>query len=343
MAAAARAGAGRRGARRWSGSTTAGCRRSRWRAQLVADGPDRRRSGTSARSTCRTGSSTREFPLVVAAADRSEAGSGALGDIGAHIVDLTQYVTGQRITGVSALTRDVRQGAAAAAAPSARGCPRPPAGSRARARSPSTTRRVFLGPARRRRAGDVRGHPVRHRPQERDPGRDQRLAGSLAFDFERHERAGVLRRHRGPDDRRASAGSWSPSPATRTCPAWWPPGHTARLRARVHPPDRRPRRPPSPPGPTRHRPSPTGCRCSASWTRSSPAADDALLDGSGGTVSDSTPLDQGRQVHLRAVDRRLAGRRRRSARPSAHALDPVDAVHQLAELGAAGSPSTTTT
>src|SRR5690606_41739426 len=35
---------------------------------------------------------------------RERAGSGALGDIGSHIVDLTQYVTGQRITGVSALT-----------------------------------------------------------------------------------------------------------------------------------------------------------------------------------------------------------------------------------------------
>jgi predicted dehydrogenase len=32
------------------------------------------------------------------------AGSGALGDIGAHIVDLTQHVTGQQITGVSAVT-----------------------------------------------------------------------------------------------------------------------------------------------------------------------------------------------------------------------------------------------
>src|SRR5690606_40333783 len=30
---------------------------------------------------------------------------GALGDIGAHIIDLTQHVTGQRITGVSATTR----------------------------------------------------------------------------------------------------------------------------------------------------------------------------------------------------------------------------------------------
>src|SRR3954468_11860840 len=33
--------------------------------------------------------------------DKSKAGSGALGDIGAHIVDLTQHITGERITEVS--------------------------------------------------------------------------------------------------------------------------------------------------------------------------------------------------------------------------------------------------
>ncbi|HEX8346779.1 MAG TPA: Gfo/Idh/MocA family oxidoreductase [Actinoplanes sp.] len=44
-----------------------------------------------------------EFPLVWRLR-RESAGSGALGDIGAHIVDLTQFVTGQAITGVSALT-----------------------------------------------------------------------------------------------------------------------------------------------------------------------------------------------------------------------------------------------
>ncbi|MEU4564743.1 Gfo/Idh/MocA family oxidoreductase [Actinoplanes sp. NPDC023936] len=44
-----------------------------------------------------------EFPLVWRL--RKEiAGSGALGDIGAHIVDLTQFVTGQSIATVSALT-----------------------------------------------------------------------------------------------------------------------------------------------------------------------------------------------------------------------------------------------
>ena len=44
-----------------------------------------------------------EFPLVWRL-DRTKAGSGALGDIGAHIIDLAQFVTGDLITGVSGLT-----------------------------------------------------------------------------------------------------------------------------------------------------------------------------------------------------------------------------------------------
>jgi predicted dehydrogenase len=35
--------------------------------------------------------------------EKDKAGSGALGDIGAHVVDLTQHITGQKLTGVSAL------------------------------------------------------------------------------------------------------------------------------------------------------------------------------------------------------------------------------------------------
>lgn len=35
--------------------------------------------------------------------DRTKAGSGALGDIGAHIVDLAQHITGELVTGVSAV------------------------------------------------------------------------------------------------------------------------------------------------------------------------------------------------------------------------------------------------
>ncbi|MCW2876386.1 MAG: hypothetical protein JWQ95_486 [Sphaerisporangium sp.] len=44
-----------------------------------------------------------EFPLVWRL-QKDKAGSGALGDIGSHIVDTAQFVTGQKLTGVSALT-----------------------------------------------------------------------------------------------------------------------------------------------------------------------------------------------------------------------------------------------
>ena len=44
-----------------------------------------------------------EFPLIWRL-QADEAGSGALGDLGAHAIDLAQYLTGDRIVGVSALT-----------------------------------------------------------------------------------------------------------------------------------------------------------------------------------------------------------------------------------------------
>jgi predicted dehydrogenase len=44
-----------------------------------------------------------QFPLVWRL-QKDRAGSGALGDIGAHIVDAAQFVTGQKVTGVSAVT-----------------------------------------------------------------------------------------------------------------------------------------------------------------------------------------------------------------------------------------------
>lgn len=46
------------------------------------------------------------FPLVWRL-DASRAGSGALGDLGAHIIDLAQFLTGQQITGVSGLLETI--------------------------------------------------------------------------------------------------------------------------------------------------------------------------------------------------------------------------------------------
>lgn len=49
-----------------------------------------------------------EFPLVWRL-QADKAGSGALGDLGAHSIDLAQYLTGRRITGVSALLETLIQ------------------------------------------------------------------------------------------------------------------------------------------------------------------------------------------------------------------------------------------
>ena len=66
--------------------------------------------------------------------------------------------------------------------PSTPDCPGPPAPGR----GPVTVDDAAVVPrgVPRRRAGGLRGDPVRQRSQERDPHRDQRIAGSLAFDFE---------------------------------------------------------------------------------------------------------------------------------------------------------------
>lgn len=53
--------------------------------------------------------------------DRERAGSGALGDIGAHIVDTAQFITGERLTGVSALLETFVKERPRAAGAAARG------------------------------------------------------------------------------------------------------------------------------------------------------------------------------------------------------------------------------
>ena len=162
-----------------------------------------------------------EFPLVWRL-QKEHAGSGALGDIGAHIVDLAQFVARRPAHRGHRADRDVRQGAAAAG-----GLQRAGGDRRDRRRGDGDRRRrgAVHRPVRRRSAGALRGDPVRHRPQERDAHRDQRLARQPGLRLRGDERAVLLRRHRRSASWPASAGSWSPSPAIPYLSAWWPPGH----------------------------------------------------------------------------------------------------------------------
>ena len=179
------------------------------------------RSATSARPYLQDWIVDPEFPLVWRL-QKDRAGSGALGDIGAHIVDLAQFVTGDRLTGVSALTETfVTRAAAADGVARARRRP----GDRGARRGHGRRRGAVPRPVRRRRAGDLRGHPVRDRPQERDPARGQRQPRLARVRLRVDERAVVLRRHGDTRRPRASAGSSSPSPTHPYAGAWWPPGH----------------------------------------------------------------------------------------------------------------------
>ena len=96
---------------------------------------------------------------------KDKAGSGALGDIGAHIVDLTQYITGQT-------ARPASSACSRRSSPNGR-CRRRSSDAVAASRATETRhghrrRRGGLPrPLRRRRARLVRGDPVRARPQER--------------------------------------------------------------------------------------------------------------------------------------------------------------------------------
>ena len=77
-------------------------------------------------------------------------------------------------------------------------------------------RRGLPRPVHRRRARRLRGDPVRDRPQERHPDRDQRLGRQPGLRLRGHERPAVLRRQPSPPRPPASGGSSSPSPSTPT-------------------------------------------------------------------------------------------------------------------------------
>ena len=195
------------------------------------------------------------FPLTWRL-QREHAGSGALGDLGSHIVNLAQHLTGQLITGVSAASTTFiteRQLAVGSAGPH-RG--------RHRGRRGHVHR-----PAWPRDAGRVRGDPVRGRPEERAAHRAERRPRQSRVRPGAAERAGVLRPGRGQRDGRVPAG----------------PGHRARppvpvglvaararagLGAHVRAPGRGIWSRPSRRARTRRPRSPTACRCSGCWPRS---------------------------------------------------------------------------
>ena len=169
--------------------------------KLVAGRPARHRSATCGRSTSRTGSSTRRSRWC-GGCRRTSAGSGALGDIGAHIIDLAQYVVGAADHRRHRSHRDLRP-ASARCPRRPRAWPRPVA--RAPVRSRSTTPRCSS-------RGSTRGRIGSFEATRFASGRKNAMRLEINGSRGQHrlrlrvdERAAVPRPHRGCRDGRLPA------------------------------------------------------------------------------------------------------------------------------------------
>ena len=124
--------------------------------------------------------------------DKEKAGSGALGDIGAHIIDAVEFVTGQRLTGVAGLTETfVKQRPIAA-----EGGPAGPSSGAAAGTGygPVTVddAAVFFGRLESGALAAFEASRFAFGRQERHAIRDQRHARQSRVRLREHERAGAL-------------------------------------------------------------------------------------------------------------------------------------------------------
>jgi predicted dehydrogenase len=151
-----------------------------------------------------------DFPLVWRLR-RETAGSGALGDIGAHVVDLAQFLTGQQITGVSALTETF---VAERPLPDGTG------------RGPVTVDDASLFLARTDAGALATFEATRFATGRRNAMRIELngSAGSVAFDF---ERSNELHFFDNTDDseRAGFKRVQVTEPGHPYLSGWWPPGH----------------------------------------------------------------------------------------------------------------------
>jgi predicted dehydrogenase len=151
------------------------------------------------------------FPLVWRLR-KEVAGSGALGDIGAHIIDLTQFVTGQSITSVTAMTETfVKQ--------------------RPLTADSSSLGEVTVDDAALFLARLDGGAVATYEATRFATGRKNALRveingslGSVAFDFERMNELSFYDATR-PDTEQGFARILVTEPAHPYMSAWWPPGH----------------------------------------------------------------------------------------------------------------------
>jgi predicted dehydrogenase len=159
------------------------------------------------------------FPLVWRLR-KEVAGSGALGDIGAHIIDLTQFVTGQSITSVTAMTETF-----------VKSRPLPSASAGLSATASSEVGPVTVDDAALFLARLDGGAVATYEATRFATGRKNALRveingslGSLAFDFERMNELSFYDGGR-PGPEQGFARILVTEPEHPYMSAWWPPGH----------------------------------------------------------------------------------------------------------------------
>ena len=160
-----------------------------------------------------------EFPLVWRL-QKEHAGSGALGDIGAHVIDLTQYITGQRIGSVTAMLETFIKERPLPAESSGL------SGSGGSQRGPVTVDDTALWLARFDGGAVAAFEATRFATGRKNSIRIEinGSAGSLAFDFESMNELSFYDATEDPDVagfRRILA----TEPTHPYVEAWWPPGH----------------------------------------------------------------------------------------------------------------------
>ena len=152
-----------------------------------------------------------EFPLVWRL-QKDKAGSGALGDIGAHVVDMAYFLTGEKLTGVAGMLdtfvseRPVPSASTGLSA----------SGGTERGQVTVDDAATFFG---RTESGAMASFEATRFATGRKNAIRMELngsRGSLAFDFERMNELRGLRQHRRSRQTRDSAGSSRPSPTIRT-------------------------------------------------------------------------------------------------------------------------------
>ncbi|MET7904567.1 Gfo/Idh/MocA family oxidoreductase [Streptomyces sp. NPDC005355] len=162
-----------------------------------------------------------EFPLVWRLR-RELAGSGALGDLGAHIVDLAQYLAGERLIGVSALTETfVRERPLPAGAVAGLG-----AGPVSQGRGPVTVDDAALFTGRLESGALASFEASRFAAGRKNALRIELngALGSLAFDLERLNELS-FHDHTEPAADSGFRRILVTEPDHPYLEAWWPPGH----------------------------------------------------------------------------------------------------------------------